>query len=80
MYGADRMIYLKALTKKGILAWIEAARILHETTSDERYLKDLLLGLDYEFSWKFAYNVVNEVEPLKSLDWCSTVRICDICK
>ena len=30
------------------------------------------MGLDYEFSWKFAYNVVYEVEPLKGMNWRST--------
>lgn len=62
----------KCPDEEGVLAWIEAARILHELTGEEVFLNDLLMGLDYEFSWKFAYNVVNEVEPLKSMGWCST--------
>jgi hypothetical protein len=36
------------------------------------FLTDLITGLDYEFSWKFAYDVHNEVEPLRSMDWRST--------
>ena len=69
--GGPHDIY-KSPDEEGILAWINAARIMHEQTGDERFLQDLQTGLDYEFSWKFAYNVVNEVEPLKSLNWCST--------
>lgn len=71
VYGGPHDIF-KSPDEEGILSWIEAARLLHEATREERFLKDLLTGLDYEFSWKFAYNVVNEVEPLKSKNWCST--------
>ena len=70
-YGGPHDIH-KSPDEEGILAWINAAHILHEQTGDDCFLQDLLAGLDYEFSWKFAYNVVNEVEPLKSLNWCST--------
>lgn len=63
---------VKSPDEEGILAWIEAARMLHELTGKEKFLKDLLMGLDYEFSWKFAYNAVIEIEPLKSMNWCST--------
>lgn len=71
VYGTPHDIW-KSPDEEGILAWINAAKILHEVTGSEQFLKDLLMGLEYEFSWKFAYNVVNEVEPLKSLNWCST--------
>lgn len=71
VYGGPLDIH-KGPDGEGILAWIEAARTLHELTGEEQFLGDLVKGLDYEFSWKFAYNVVNEVEPLKSKDWCST--------
>ena len=70
-YGGPHDI-CKGPDQEGILAWMNAAHILHEQTGDERFLQDLQTGLDYEFSWKFAYNVVNEVEPLRSLNWCST--------
>ncbi|MFA5865471.1 MAG: hypothetical protein WC975_12400 [Phycisphaerae bacterium] len=71
VYGGPHDTY-KSPDEEGILAWIEAARLLHQITGDEQYLRDLIHGLDYEFSWKFAYNVVNEVEPLKSMNWSST--------
>ena len=62
----------KSPDEEGVLAWIKAARILHEITRDKKYLSDLINGLEYEFSWKFSYNVVNEIEPLKSANWHST--------
>ena len=71
VYGGPHDIF-KSPDEEGILAWIRASHILHEATGNERFLKDLLIGLEYELSWKFAYNVVNEVEPLKSLNWSST--------
>jgi hypothetical protein len=71
VYGSPHDIW-KSPDEEGILAWVKAARLLHEATGQQQFLEDLLLGLDFEFSWKFAYNVVNEIEPLKSMDWCST--------
>jgi len=71
VYGAPHDAN-KSPDEEGILAWIDAARILHQITGEQQFLDDLLIGLDYELSWKFAYNVVNEVEPLKSKNWCST--------
>lgn len=71
VWGGPHDIH-KSPDEEGILAFIEGARFLHEYTGDAVFLRDLTNGLDYEFSWKFSYNVVNEIEPLKSLNWCST--------
>lgn len=71
VYGGPHDIF-KSPDEEGILAFIKAAHIMHVVTGEERYLEDLLMGLEYEFSWKFSYNVVNEIEPLKSKGWCST--------
>ena len=71
VYGCPHDAY-KSPDEEGILAWINAATVLHSITGDKAYLDDLRMGLDYEFSWKFAYNVQSEVEPLKSMKWAST--------
>lgn len=71
VYGCP-MDTFKSPDSEATLAWIVAARQLHEITGEQKYLHDLLNGLTYEFSWKFSYNVVNELEPLKSLNWGST--------
>ena len=70
LWGCPHDVF-KSPDEEGVLAWIEAARILHQLTGAKQFLNDLVMGLEYEFSWKFAYNVVNEVEPLKSLEWSS---------
>jgi len=70
IYGCPHDAY-KSPDQEGIIAWIKAAQILHTVTHNESYLRDLLIGLDYEFSWRFAYNVHNEVEPLRSMGWLS---------
>ena len=62
----------KSPDEEGILAWIKASMLIHSVTGNGRYLEDLATGLEYEFSWKFSYNVANEVEPLKTKNWCST--------
>jgi hypothetical protein len=67
----------KSPDEEGVIPFIKAARILHETDATEgnatagQWLADLKNGLDYEFSWKFSYNADCEVEPLKSLKWQS---------
>jgi hypothetical protein len=71
VYGCPHDTF-KSPDEEGILAWIEASRLLHESTKDPVYLDDLLTGLDYEFSWKFGYDVHSETEPLKSMKWSST--------
>lgn len=62
----------KSPDEEGVLAFIKAAHLLHQFTGERQYLDWLLLGLDYEFSWRFAYDVHNELEPLRSWGWRST--------
>ncbi len=71
VYGGPHDIF-KSPDEEGILAFIKAAHILHRNTGGQEFLEDLKAGLEYEFSWKFAYNAVPELEPLKSKKWCST--------
>ncbi len=71
VYGGPHDIF-KSPDEEGILAFIKAAHILHKNTGKQEFLEDLKAGLEYEFSWKFAYNTVPELEPLKSKKWCST--------
>ncbi len=71
VYGGPHDTF-KTPDEEGILAFIEGARMLHELTGEKRFLDELLLGLDFEFSWKFSYAVVQEMEPLKKLNWVST--------
>ncbi|UCE06628.1 MAG: hypothetical protein JSW07_00890 [bacterium] len=62
----------KAVDQEGNLAFIAACRELHELTYDEKYLKYGIVGLNWEFSWKFAYNSVFSNNPLRDLQWSSS--------
>ena len=61
----------KAVDSEGILAFIKANRILHELTNDTKYLEYLKAGLEYEFTFKFCYNVPVQVPPLSKIGWSS---------
>lgn len=61
----------KAVDSEGILAYIKAVRLLHLLTENRLYLTRLGRGLDYEFTFKFPYNVVQNEQPLKKIGWSS---------
>nr|MDD6335908.1 hypothetical protein [bacterium] len=59
----------KAVDSEGILAYIRAVRWLHVLTGDKTYLDRLMTALDYEFTYKFCYNVPVQVPPLSRVGW-----------
>lgn len=61
----------KAVDSEGILAYIKATKLLYLITGDKLYLTRLGKGLDYEFTFKFPYNVVQNEQPLKKVGWSS---------
>lgn len=61
----------KSVDSEGILAYIKAVRFLHVLTGDELYLDHMKDAIDYEFSFKFAYNTPNKVPPLSTIGWSS---------
>ena len=61
----------KAVDAEGILAYMKAVRKLHEITGDNLYLTRLQKAADYEFTFKFPYNVIQNEQPLKKLGWSS---------
>ena len=71
VYGGPHDVF-KSPDEEGVLAFIKAAHILHRYTGKLEFLYDLKAGLEYEFSWKFTYNAVPELEPLRSRKWCAT--------
>lgn len=70
LYGTPMDTH-EAVDEEGNLAYVIACVEMHKTTKDNRYIDLGCIGLDYEFSWKFAYNTVFSNEPLRSLEWCS---------
>jgi hypothetical protein len=69
-YGTPHDIW-KATDQEGILAFIKAARIMHQLHEKPRYLQYLKDGIDYEFSWKYPYNVPVQIPPLNR-GWSSS--------
>jgi hypothetical protein len=61
----------KAVDEEGNLAFLSACAELHRLTKRPEILRMAEDGLNWEFSWKFAYNTVHTNEPLKSMDWSS---------
>ncbi len=57
---------------EGILAYIRLAKILHEITGEIKFLEHLKMGLDYELTYKFCYNVPVTAPPLNKTDWSSS--------
>ncbi len=64
VYGTP-MDTRKAVDEEGNLAFITGAKLLHELTGDEKYLKYIKDSADYELLWRFAYNTRPEYAPLK---------------
>lgn len=69
-YGTPHDTF-KAIDAEGILAYCKVTRMLHDFTKDVKYLEHLTDALDYEFSFKFCYNVPVQINPLKKTGWSS---------
>lgn len=61
----------KAPDNEGVLAFIRAAKLLHQITENPLYLDYMETALYQEFSYKFCYNGRIEVPPLSTLNWSS---------
>lgn len=55
----------KAPDEEGNLAFIRGARLLHEYTGEEKYLRALCRGAEYEFLWRYSYPTRPENTPLQ---------------
>jgi len=62
----------RGVDQEGNLAFITACVEFHKLTNDPKYLDMGIVGLSWEYSWKFAYNTVHSAEPLKSMNWSSS--------
>lgn len=61
----------KAVDQEGILAFIRAARLLHEATGEQAYLDMLGRGAEYEYTWRFMYRSRPQAPPLRGSSWNS---------
>ena len=61
----------KSIDSEGNLAFIRAARHLHESTGDTRYLDMLVAGAEYEYLWRYGFRARPQCPPLKGSHWNS---------
>ena len=61
----------KSIDSEGNLAFIRAARLLHEATGRETYLQMLEAGAHYEYLWRYGFRARPEARPLKDSRWNS---------
>ena len=61
----------KSVDEEGNLAFVRAARLLHETTNERYYLQMLEMGANYEYLWRYGFRAEPEFPPLKGSDWNS---------
>lgn len=69
-WGAPMDTY-KAVDEEGNLAFVRAARLLHEITDDAEYLEHLKNGADYECLWRYGFKAKPEYPPLDTCGWNS---------
>ncbi len=61
----------KSVDSEGNLAFIRAARLMHETTGEAEYLDHLRDGAHYEYLWRYGYRARPQAPPLKGSNWNS---------
>jgi hypothetical protein len=61
----------KSIDSEGNLAFIRAARLMHEATGEAIYLDLLRDGAHYEYLWRYAFRARPEAPPLKGSNWNS---------
>lgn len=61
----------KSVDEEGNLAFIRAARQMHELTGEQIYLDYLELGARYQYLWQYGFKARPEFPPLKDSGWNS---------
>lgn len=61
----------KSPEEEGNLAFVKAARLLHQATGEAEFLQMLEEGAHYEYLWRYGFKAVPEVAPLKDSGWNS---------
>lgn len=61
----------KAVDEEGNLAFIRAARLMHEITGEQHDLELLKNGADYECLWRYGFRAKPEHPPLDTCGWNS---------
>ena len=61
----------KSIDSEGNLAFVRAARHLHEFTGDDGCLRMLNDGAHYEYLWRYGFRTRPQCRPLKGSNWNS---------
>jgi hypothetical protein len=61
----------RSIDSEGNLAFIRAARLMHETTGDDRHLDLLASGAHYEYLWRYGFRSRPQAPPLQGSRWNS---------
>jgi hypothetical protein len=61
----------KSVDSEGNLAFIRAARLMHEFTGEGEYLRMLLDGANYEYLWRYGFRTRPQCKPLRGSEWNS---------
>ncbi len=61
----------KSIDSEGNLAFLRAARLLHEATSDERFAEMLRDSAEYEYLWRYGFRSRPQCSPLRGSNWNS---------
>jgi hypothetical protein len=61
----------KSVDSEGNLAFMRAARLMHEFTKEDRYLRMLADGAHYEYLWRYGFRTRPQCPPLKGSNWNS---------
>jgi hypothetical protein len=61
----------KSVDSEGNLAFIRAARLMHEATGEPIYLAMLAGGANYEYLWRYGFRTRPQCPPLKGSTWNS---------
>ncbi len=70
LYGTPMDTH-RSTDEEGNLSFIVGSVELHKLTGLKKYLDFGMDGLNWEYSWKFAYNTAHTNEPLRSMNWSS---------
>ena len=61
----------KSVDSEGNLAFVRAARLMHEATGQPECLDMLLDAANYEYLWRYGFRTRPEAPPLKGSSWNS---------
>lgn len=69
-FGSPMDTY-KSIDSEGNLAFVRAARLMHQFTGEQRYLAMLLAGAHYEYLWRYGFRTRPQCPPLRGSPWNS---------